>query len=103
MTRKLLAWGFACAVPFIVVLLHDAIVPIERQFATRAAVAAIGQYREHVSPRLRGRVFCRFKPTCSEYGLLAVKKYGAYRGGVKAFWRVARCFPTTPMGTVEYP
>ncbi|MHB0970153.1 MAG: membrane protein insertion efficiency factor YidD [Thermoanaerobaculia bacterium] len=103
MRRRLLLWGVVLAIPFAAVLLHDALVPVERQFATRIAIAGIEQYRAHVSPRLKGRVFCRFKPTCSEYGLLAVRKYGAYRGGVKTAWRVARCFPTTPMGTVEYP
>jgi len=37
--------------------------------------------------------FCRFNPTCSEYGYAAILKYGIFRGGVKAFWRVLRCNP----------
>jgi len=37
--------------------------------------------------------FCRFKPTCSEYGYAAVEKYGIFRGGLKATWRVLRCNP----------
>jgi putative membrane protein insertion efficiency factor len=103
MKRRLLLLGIVVAIPFAAVVLHDALVPVDRQLATRAAIAVIEQYRDHVSPRLKGRVFCRFRPTCSEYGLLAVQKYGAYRGGLKTAWRVVRCFPTTPMGTVEYP
>lgn len=102
MKRRFVAGGIAVAIP-LVFFVHDAIVPVERQFATRGAIAAIEQYRAHVSPRLRGRVFCRFKPTCSEYGLLAVKKYGAYRGGLKALYRIARCQPMTRMGTVDLP
>ena len=39
--------------------------------------------------------FCRFKPTCSEYALSAVEKYGVLRGGVKAMWRLFRCTPWT--------
>ncbi|KKR91916.1 membrane protein insertion efficiency factor YidD [Candidatus Falkowbacteria bacterium RIFCSPHIGHO2_02_FULL_42_9] len=37
--------------------------------------------------------FCRFSPTCSEYAIQAVEKYGLFKGGVKAFWRVLRCNP----------
>ena len=37
--------------------------------------------------------FCRFKPTCSEYGILAIKKYGPIKGSFKAIWRVLRCNP----------
>jgi uncharacterized protein len=37
--------------------------------------------------------YCRFKPTCSEYAISAIEKYGLFRGGVKAAWRVMRCNP----------
>lgn len=37
--------------------------------------------------------FCRFKPTCSEYGYAAIEKYGIFRGGLKAIWRILRCNP----------
>lgn len=37
--------------------------------------------------------FCRFQPTCSEYAIQAVEKYGFIRGGFKAVWRVLRCNP----------
>ena len=82
---------------------HDASVPIEREISTRALVAAIEQYRTWVSPRLRGRIECRFQPTCSAYGLESVRKYGALRGGLKAAARIARCTPATPAGTVDPP
>lgn len=42
--------------------------------------------------------FCRFHPTCSEYGYQAVEKYGVIKGGVKAFWRVLRCNPFSKGG-----
>lgn len=37
--------------------------------------------------------FCRFYPTCSDYAVQAVEKYGVVKGGIKAFWRVLRCNP----------
>jgi len=37
--------------------------------------------------------YCRFHPTCSEYGYQAVEKYGVWRGGLKALWRILRCNP----------
>lgn len=37
--------------------------------------------------------FCRFHPTCSEYGVQAIEKYGIFKGGLKTCWRVLRCNP----------
>jgi len=37
--------------------------------------------------------FCRFHPTCSEYGYQAIEKYGVIKGGFMAAWRVIRCNP----------
>ena len=41
---------------------------------------------------------CRFSPTCSEYFIQAVRKYGAVRGAAKGFWRICRCHPFHPGG-----
>ncbi len=37
--------------------------------------------------------YCRFKPTCSEYGYQAIEKYGIIRGTILALWRILRCNP----------
>ena len=37
--------------------------------------------------------FCRFTPTCSEYGAQAVEKYGVIKGGLMTSWRIIRCNP----------
>lgn len=37
--------------------------------------------------------YCRFHPTCSEYGYQAIEKYGVIKGGIMAFWRILRCNP----------
>jgi putative membrane protein insertion efficiency factor len=36
---------------------------------------------------------CRFHPTCSQYAIDAIEKYGPWRGGWKAIRRIARCHP----------
>lgn len=42
--------------------------------------------------------FCRFHPTCSEYAIQAIEKYGVLKGGTKAAWRVLRCNPFSKGG-----
>ncbi|MFG0296653.1 MAG: membrane protein insertion efficiency factor YidD [Maioricimonas sp. JB045] len=36
---------------------------------------------------------CRFTPSCSQYFIEAVRKYGAIRGAAKGVWRICRCHP----------
>lgn len=48
-------------------------------------------YKAAISPFLPPA--CRFTPTCSEYAVEAIQKYGAARGALMATWRVARCQP----------
>ncbi|MCU1245069.1 MAG: hypothetical protein JWN02_979 [Acidobacteria bacterium] len=85
------------------VVLHDLAVPPTRAVGARAALAAIDQYRAHVSPHLRGVVFCRFTPTCSAYGRESIRKHGLLRGGARTAWRIARCGPWTKAGTPDPP
>lgn len=37
--------------------------------------------------------YCRFNPTCSEYGVQAIQKHGLIKGGVMTCWRILRCNP----------
>jgi len=37
--------------------------------------------------------YCRFRPTCSEYAILSIQKYGIIKGSLKAMWRILRCNP----------
>lgn len=41
---------------------------------------------------------CRFYPSCSHYGYQAIYKYGVFKGGAMAVWRVLRCNPFNPGG-----
>ena len=36
---------------------------------------------------------CRYTPTCSQYGIEAIKKYGAFKGGWLTLKRIASCNP----------
>ena len=57
----------------------------------RFLLAAIRFYRRNISP-LR-QPCCRFIPTCSEYALEAVEKYGPWKGSWLALRRLLRCHP----------
>jgi len=56
-----------------------------------AIIACVRAYQLTLSPFF-GRQ-CRFQPTCSNYMIEAVKKYGAIRGVLKGTWRILRCNP----------
>jgi putative membrane protein insertion efficiency factor len=54
-------------------------------------------YQASVAKALPGDT-CRFYPSCSHYGYQAVYKYGVFKGGALAIWRVLRCNPFNPGG-----
>ena len=59
--------------------------------ARTAALAAIGAYRRYASPLLPHA--CRFLPSCSEYGAMAIERHGLLRGLLLAASRLLRCNP----------
>jgi putative membrane protein insertion efficiency factor len=78
--------------------------PPRDQLLARALLGAIHLYQATLSPRMPALgVRCRFTPTCSHYGEGAIRKYGALVGSFKTAWRVLRCGPWTPAGTVDPP
>ena len=64
-----------------------------------ALVGLIRAYQIGLSPRI-GQV-CRYYPSCSHYGLEAIKVHGAGKGSVLAAWRIMRCHPWAA-GGVEF-
>ncbi len=65
-----------------------------------AGIAVVYAYRWLISPLLPAGS-CKFHPSCSEYAIEAMKKYGLLRGSVKACRRLLRCHPWSH-GGVDY-
>ena len=63
-------------------------------------IALIRFYRKNISP-LRPPC-CRFIPTCSQYALEAIEKYGALKGGWLALRRLSKCHPLHRQKSIEY-
>ena len=57
----------------------------------RPAIALIRGYQRWISPLLGAR--CKYYPSCSEYAVQAIGRYGILRGSVLAAWRLLRCNP----------
>jgi putative membrane protein insertion efficiency factor len=57
----------------------------------RLATAPVRFYQRAISPGLPAR--CKYYPSCSEYAVQAVRRYGILRGVVLAAWRLLRCNP----------
>ncbi|MBI4584303.1 MAG: membrane protein insertion efficiency factor YidD [Planctomycetes bacterium] len=58
-------------------------------------------YQKTLSPWMP--FHCRFRPTCSEYFIEAVKKHGAWRGSLLGLWRLLRCQPLCRGGDDPVP
>jgi hypothetical protein len=58
-------------------------------------------YRKYISPTKPPS--CRFQPTCSSYGLEAIERFGALKGGYMTIKRVLKCHPFHPGGFDPVP
>ena len=67
----------------------------------RIMLRMIRLYRSGISPM--HRPCCRFIPTCSQYALEAIEKYGAVKGGFLALRRILRCNPLCKGGYDPVP
>lgn len=61
------------------------------QIAKQITLLLLRGYKAIISPWLPAS--CRYVPTCSEYALEAVERFGVLRGGVIAIGRILRCHP----------
>lgn len=62
-----------------------------RRYFSMLLITLIRQYQEVAPDRIRNS--CRFEPTCSSYAILAIEKYGAWRGSLLAVKRLLKCRP----------
>lgn len=67
----------------------------------RLLIATLRGYKRWISPLLGPR--CRFHPSCSAYGMEAIGRFGALRGGWLTVRRLLRCHPLHPGGPDPVP
>jgi hypothetical protein len=67
--------------------------PLELKYLPRWPLLALIRLYQKTLSRTLPPDTCRFYPSCSHYGYLAIYKYGAIKGGLMASWRVLRCNP----------
>lgn len=68
---------------------------------TRLILFLLACYKRLLSPLLGQR--CRFHPSCSMYARVAVARFGPWRGGILALWRLLRCQPFCEGGNDPVP
>ncbi|GHU16286.1 putative membrane protein insertion efficiency factor [Alphaproteobacteria bacterium] len=66
----------------------------------KIAIILIRFYQLAISPHLKSQ--CKFYPTCSEYAILSIEKFGLFKGMLKTFTRLIRCNPTAS-GGIDFP
>lgn len=65
-------------------------------------IRMIRGYQKYLSP-LKIRTHCIYTPTCSQYAIEAIRKYGAVKGFLLAAWRILRCNPFAKGGYDPVP
>ena len=68
----------------------------------RILIAMIEFYRKNISP-IKGPFHCIYIPTCSQYAIEAIMKYGAVKGSYLAARRILRCHPFAKGGYDPVP
>jgi putative membrane protein insertion efficiency factor len=62
----------------------------------KALIQSIRAYKRIISPMLPPS--CRFTPSCSQYMVEAIEKYGVIKGALMGIWRLLRCQPFSKGG-----
>ncbi|MDO4429981.1 MAG: membrane protein insertion efficiency factor YidD [Lonepinella koalarum] len=70
-------------------------------FSTKTLIGLIRLYQLAISPLIGPR--CRFTPTCSCYGIEALKTHGAVKGSWLTLKRILKCHPLHPGGDDPVP
>ena len=97
-------WGLTIALALGLYLSAEAFQPPSWQPSAFLAVGAIRAYQVTLSPALRGAgAKCRFQPTCSHYGIDAIRKHGTLPGLAMTAWRIAKCGPWGPPPGEDLP
>lgn len=73
----------------------------ESQATAKLYISAVRTYEAVLGPALALAAQCRFRPTCSQYSIEAVRRFGIRRGLVLTAKRVLSCRPGVPPGTPD--
>jgi putative membrane protein insertion efficiency factor len=79
----------------------DALRAPQKQVSVRVFAMAVDGYHHYLHPITGRFVRCRYRPTCSNYAVEAVRKYGVLKGGWMSYRRIASCRKSVPMGTID--
>lgn len=60
-------------------------------------------YQKYISPIKPKKIKCRFYPTCSQYAILSIQKYGSIQGIKKTVKRLRKCNPHNRDSCIDYP
>lgn len=73
-----------------------------KRFAPKEALLALIRLYQKTRPKSTAGC-CKYIPTCSEYGLVAIERFGALKGGLLTLWRILRCNPFSKGGFDPVP
>lgn len=73
----------------------------ENQLTGSAYIGFVHLYQGYGRPMLEGVVACRYRPTCSDYSIEAVERFGIWRGLYMTVGRLASCTDEVPMSSVD--
>jgi uncharacterized protein len=79
----------------------DSTRPPEKQIVARLYIEAAHGYQKYGRPVTGKIIRCRYRPTCSEYSIQAVERFGIARGLAMTFERLASCNETVAPGTID--
>jgi len=65
------------------------------------AIRFIKFYQRSISPLFPPK--CKYYPTCSNYAVTAIERFGLFKGGLLAVWRILRCNPFSSGGVDLVP
>ena len=65
------------------------------------AIRFIRFYQRRISPLFPPK--CKYYPTCSNYAVTAIERFGLFKGGLLAVWRILRCNPFSSGGVDLVP
>lgn len=104
--RRLTNWKrpepyLAALVLMIVLAAGDSMRPPKDQIFARAYIQAVLEYQKYGRPLSRKIIQCRYRPTCSQYSLEAVERFGIGRGLALTLRRLVSCRGNIVPGTPD--